>query len=102
MIPIICIADKNGLGYEILRSFSLTDNYNDLIEVSDREAPFLYYMKIVYTIFVVGGHRLLYFMYFPKFNPEAIETVSNYDKEDLKITAVDCHVSPLTKSYDEL
>lgn len=59
-------------------SFSISKNLKKLFKYNSKaEYPGLHLIKIVNIIFVIYGHRFIYFIGYPKFNSEAIEMVSS-------------------------
>lgn len=59
-------------------SFSISKNLKKLFKYNSKaDYPGLHLLKIVNIIFIIYGHRFIYFIGYPKFYTEAVEMVSS-------------------------
>lgn len=62
---------------ELFLSFSLEQNARQLFQYSEKkDYGIVYAMKIVSIVVIIYGHRRIYSLGYPTFNPETAERVS--------------------------
>ncbi|XKL64934.1 hypothetical protein PGB90_005020 [Kerria lacca] len=80
--------EKKNLREQICGSLSVVRNFKNLIRVSSTDSPILYLIKILVTIGVIAGHRLIYLVSFPKYNSEYFEKVIFYNGTDFTLKKI--------------
>ena len=67
---------KESAASAIFRCFSLKKNWRQLVKYDrNKDDALIHLAKITYMIFIIYGHRFIYFIGFPKFNTELVEKV---------------------------
>ncbi|XP_065206402.1 O-acyltransferase like protein-like isoform X2 [Planococcus citri] len=74
---------------DILQCFSLAKNFKKLGKFDPKtDYASLHFVKIFNILFVIYGHRFIYFLGYPKFNPETLEKWYNASSIELIHTNV--------------